>query len=106
MKIGIPKEIKNNEAFSEFENLKNAISLSKRNELWISKGRVLGEKSFLVIRNGKLIGYGFYELYHQILSWDKISKLMVKISNTSPKIKQDLQFSLFHKEYEVIKLPD
>lgn len=102
----ILKEIKNNEAFSEFENLKNAISLSKRNELWISKGRVLGEKSFLVIRNGKLIGYGFYELYHQILSWDKISKLMVKISNTSPKIKQDLQFSLFHKEYEVIKLPD
>ncbi len=102
----ILKEIKSNEAFTEFQNLKKAISLNRRNELWVSKGRTLGEKSFLVIQNGKLTGYGFYELYHQILSWDKISKLMVKISGMNPSIKHDLQLSLLKKDYEIITLPD
>ena len=84
--------------------IKKEISFSGRNEIWISKGRTLGEKSFLALQNGKLIGYGFYNLYHQVLSWDKILKLMIPISRFSSNIKNEMQISYLRGEFKVLKL--
>jgi DNA polymerase-3 subunit epsilon len=68
------------EKFKDFEKFNSIINLEGRNELWISEGRTLGEKSFLIIENGLLTGFGFYELYHQIQSWEMIKKLKIDIS--------------------------
>ena len=84
--------------------IKKEISFSGRNEIWISKGRTLGEKSFLALQNGKLIGYGFYNLYHQVLSWDKILKLMIPISRFSSNIKNEMQISYLRGDFKVLKL--
>lgn len=92
--------------YPDLETLENKISLQHRNEIWIGKGRSLGEKSFLVMQQGKLMGYGFYELYHQILSWDKISKLMIDAPKMDKDIENDLKIALLKDEYEIQKLPE
>jgi DNA polymerase-3 subunit epsilon len=73
--------IKSKDDFKDFIELTQKINLKKRNEIWTSTGRTLGEKSFLVLENGKLTGFGFYELYHQIQSLEKIKKLMLSVKH-------------------------
>jgi DNA polymerase-3 subunit epsilon len=88
-----------------FDEFTQRISLKKRNEIWTSSGRTLGEKSFLILENGKLTGFGFYDLYHQIQSLDKIKKLMLPIKTFSQDLQNDLQLSLLRNEFEVLELP-
>lgn len=42
------------------------VSLSGKDLLVIDKGRELGERSAILIKNGEFIGLGFYDLNHQI----------------------------------------
>jgi DNA polymerase-3 subunit epsilon len=88
-----------------FEEFTQKINLKKRNEIWTSSGRTLGEKSFLILENGKLTGFGFYDLYHQIQSLDKIKKLMLPVSRFSQDLQNDLQLALLRNEFEVLELP-
>lgn len=89
-----------------FEEFTQKINLKKRNEIWTSSGRTLGEKSFLILENGKLTGFGFYDLYHQIQSLDKIKKLMLPVSRFSQDLQNDLQLALLRNEFEVSPLPE
>lgn len=88
------------------EKLLEITSLKGRNELWIGKGRVLGEKSFLVLEAGKLLGYGYYELHHQIKTKETIKKLMIKTPSVFSDLQNDLKLSLLKNEYEIIPLPE
>lgn len=87
------------------EEFTQKINLKKRNEIWTSSGRTLGEKSFLILENGKLTGFGFYDLYHQIQSMEKIKKLMLPVSRFSQDLQNDLQLALLRNEFEVLELP-
>jgi DNA polymerase-3 subunit epsilon len=98
--------IKSKDDFKDFIELTQKINLKKRNEIWTSTGRTLGEKSFLVLENGKLTGFGFYELYHQIQSLEKIKKLMLSVKTFSQDLQNDLQLALLRNEYEVSPLPE
>jgi len=89
-----------------FEEFTQKINLKKRNEIWTSSGRTLGEKSFLILENGKLTGFGFYDLYHQIQSLEKIKKLMLPVSRFSQDLQNDLQLALLRNEFEVSALPE
>ncbi len=88
------------------EKLLEITSLKGRNELWIGKGRVLGEKSFLVLEAGKLLGYGYYELHHQIKTKETIKNLMIKTPSVFSDLQNDLKLSLLKNEYEIIPLPE
>ncbi len=98
--------IKSKEELKDFVEFTNKISLKGRNEIWTSSGRTLGEKSFLILENGKLTGFGFYELYHQIQSLEKIKKLMLPVSKFTLEIQNDLQLGLLRNEFEVSPLPE
>lgn len=98
--------IKNDETLCQYKNLLEAINLKNRNQIWIGKGRSLGEKSFLILEKGKLTAYGFYELYHQIQSKSKIDKIKIEVIKTTPEILNDLKLSLLKKEYEIVQLPE
>ena len=87
-----------------FENLQNAISFAGRNEIWVGQGRTLGEHSFLAFKDGKFIGYGFYELYHQVLSWDKIIKLTIPITSLSDSLKKEIQIAYLQNEFKIVKV--
>lgn len=98
------KFLQNRENGLDFKKIKKEISFSKRNELWIGKGRTLGEKSFLAFRQGKFIGYGFYELYHQVLSWDKILNLMIPVKSLGNEIKNEMQIAYLRNEFKIVEI--
>lgn len=97
--------IKSREELKDLAEFTQKINLKGRNEIWFSSGRTLGEKSFLVLEKGKLIGFGFYELYHQIQSLEKIKKLMLPVPRFTQDLQNDLQLALLRNEYEVAELP-
>jgi len=98
--------IKSKDELKDLIEFTQKINLKKRNEIWSASGRTLGEKSFLILENGKLTGFGFYELYHQIQSLDKIKKLMLPVSRFSQELQNDLQLALLRNEFEVSPLPE
>ena len=98
--------IKSREELTDLAEFTQKINLKGRNEIWFSSGRTLGEKSFLVLEKGKLIGFGFYELYHQIQSLEKIKKLMLPVPRFTQDLQNDLQLALLRNEYEVSALPE
>ena len=72
--------------------------------LMIDKGRNINEKSFVLVKNHLIMGYGYYELNHQIKSLEKIKNRLVKIDHN-----QDAFFILYNhiklKKYkELIQL--
>ena len=50
---------------------------------------------------GKLTGYGFYELHHQIKSLNKINKLKIEIHAVNNMIYNELKLSLLRNNYEI-----
>lgn len=98
--------INQDELLKNHQLLEKTISLKNRNEIWIGKGRNLGEKSFLILEKGKLIGFGYYELYHQIQSREKLNKLQIEVKKVTPEITNELKLSLLKKEYEIVQLPE
>ena len=98
--------IKSNEELRDFELFSQKINLKNKNEIWTSPGRTLGEKSLLLIEKGKLTGYGFYELFHQIQSIDKIKKLMLPVERFSTELQNDLQLGLLRNEFDTKSLSE
>ncbi|MPS74635.1 MAG: 3'-5' exonuclease [Chryseobacterium sp.] len=98
--------IKSKDELKDLIEFTQKINIKKRNEIWSSSGRTLGEKSFLVLERGKLIGFGFYELFHQIQSLDKIKKLMLPVPRFTQDLHNDLQLALLRNEFEVSPLPE
>lgn len=92
--------IQSNDQLRNLDQLLQTIDLKDRNQLLISKGRKLGEKSFLVIENGKLNGFGFYELFNQISSKDIVKKLSVE-AKANPEILNEVKLGLLKGDFEI-----
>lgn len=97
--------IKNNNQYNDLAAFTAHISMKKRNELWTSAGRTLGEKSFFVVENGKLKAYGFYEFHTQIQTRKKIDQLKINVATATADVKNELQLGLLRGDFEVMELP-
>jgi len=93
------------EEYSEIETFKRKIDFKNRNELWLGSGRRLGEKLFLIIENGKVVSYGFYELFTQIQTLSKLMKLKVDLLYQSSDLVNELQLALIRGDFETLALP-
>lgn len=93
------------EEYTDVEVFKKKIDFKKRNELWLGSGRRLGEKLFLLVENGKVISYGFYELFTQIQTLSKISKLKIDLQYQSGDLVNELQLALLRGDFETLPLP-
>lgn len=93
------------EEYNDVEIFKNKINFKKRNELWLGQGRRLGEKLFLIIENGKVVSYGFYELFTQIQTLSKLSKLKIDLLFQSSDLNNELQLALIRGDFETLPLP-
>jgi DNA polymerase-3 subunit epsilon len=93
------------EEFADIEVFKKKVDFKKRNELWLGSGRRLGEKLFMIIENGKVISYGFYELFTQIQTLSKISKLKIDLPLPASDLTNDLQLALLKGDFETLPLP-
>ncbi len=92
--------IRSSESLSVFDNLLKVINLKNRNQLLISKGRKLGEKSFLLFESGKLTGYGFYELFNQIQNFEIIKKHSID-AKANPEILNEVKLGLLKGDFEI-----
>lgn len=93
------------EEYNDVEIFKNKINFKKRNELWLGQGRRLGEKLLLIIENGKVVSYGFYELFTQIQTLSKLSKLKIDLLFQSSDLNNELQLALLRGDFETLPLP-
>lgn len=93
------------EEFNDVNVFKKKIDFRKRNELWLGAGRKLGEKLFLIIENGKVNSYGFYELFTQIQTLGKLSKLKIDLPLSSSDLNNELQLALIRGDFETLPLP-
>lgn len=93
------------EEYNDVAVLKNKIDFRKKNELWLGPGRKLGEKLFLIIENGKVMSYGFYELFTQIQTLSKLSKLKIDLLFQSSDLNNELQLALIRGDFEILPLP-
>ncbi len=93
------------EEYSDIDTFKKKIDFKKRNELWLGQGRKLGEKLFLIIENGKVASYGFYELFTQIQTLSKLSKLKIDLLFQSTDLNNELQLALLRGDFETLPLP-
>jgi len=93
------------EEFADVEVFKKKIDFKKRNELWLGVGRKLGEKLFLIIENGKVVSYGFYDLFTQIQTLSKISKLKLDLPLSTADLNNELQLALLRGDFETLPLP-
>lgn len=68
------------------------------------RGRTIGEESFVFIKEGSIVGYGYYELNHQINSLNKVKKLITNINETK-EIRMLVRNFIKEKKYiEIIDL--
>lgn len=93
------------EAYADVAFFKKTIELKKRNEIWLGPGRKLGEKLFVIIENGKAVSYGFYELFTQIQTMSKISKLKIDLQYQSGDLVNELQLAILRGDFETLPLP-
>ncbi|WP_419869463.1 3'-5' exonuclease [Chryseobacterium sp. CT-SW4] len=91
--------------FKDAEVFRKKIELTKKNELLLGTGRKLGEKLFILIENGKVGAYGFYELFTQIQTMSKISKLKIDLPLQSVDLNNELQLALLRGDFETLPLP-
>ena len=85
--------------------LKEKINLKGRSELWSGVGRMLGEKVFLLVENGKLTSFGFYEYHTQIQSLEKLNLLKMEVPKVSEELKNELQLALLKEDFQIFPLP-
>lgn len=97
--------IKLNEEFNNPEVLSNKLSLKNRNEIWLIEGRVLGEKAFLIQKNGRPESFGFYEVYNQIEKKSQVEKLKINLKGTSQEILNDLKLIILRGAFDAQPLP-
>lgn len=91
--------------FSDAKNLENLLEIGNKNALWLTSGRTLGEKSFLLFNEGNLEAYGFFDLFTQINTLQKISSLKVEIDFPTDDLENDLKLGLLQGDFEKIALP-
>ncbi|WBV55067.1 3'-5' exonuclease [Chryseobacterium daecheongense] len=91
--------------YDDISIFKRKIDFKNRNELWLGSGRKLGEKLFLIIENGKVVSYGFYELFTQIQTLSRLSKLKIDLPLPASDLINDLQLALLRGDFETLPLP-
>ena len=98
--------IKAQEKYADVNELQKTINLKNRNEMWLSAGRTLGEKSFMIFEKGNVSAYGFYELHTQINTWKKIAAIKIDLDTKTTDLENDFKLALLREDFEIIPTPE
>lgn len=98
--------ISNSKIFPTTEDFLQKIELKNRNEIWTSQNYKSSEKTFILIQNGEIIAFGFYEHFHQISSMKKINLLKIEGNFNQIEIKNEMQLSLLRQDFKINPFPN
>lgn len=98
---------------TSIKKIRQAVDFKHKNFIIIDKGPHKKEKSFIEVRNKKVVGYGFYTFYNQLEDDEIREKITITLSNSNKNktiIKTFLQSNQFRniipfEEGEQIKIP-
>lgn len=86
------------------EKPKRTLFDTKKSFLMVDKGRVVGENSFVLIKEGAIVGYGYYDLHNQINGLEKVEKIITPIEESNP-IRYGVHWFMKQKKYiKIIEL--
>lgn len=102
--------------YSEAKSAQRFIELSLHNQLYnkfelsisedfllIDRGKARNEKSFVAIKSNRIIGYGFYQVYKQIETWEKIEQLMISVESAEDDY-EELKSNYYRGKFREIKI--
>jgi DNA polymerase-3 subunit epsilon len=89
---------------SQIKILQKDLSFKYKDMLIIDKGRSLNEKSVILIKNNKYIGYGFFSLNYQINNIEILESLIVKNENIDNSKELILKYLRKNKCEKIINL--
>lgn len=96
--------IKSNEKFDDIKEFTKLIKLKKRNEIWLSSGRTLGEKVFCFLKMANWLLTDFYEFHWNSIQ-KKINQLKIDIKTSTVDLQNDLKLGLLRGDFEIQPLP-
>ncbi len=97
--------IKSREEIIDYERFKTLIALEHRSELWLIAGRTMGERAFLILNNGAVEAYGFYELHTQIQTLSKLNHLKIPVKIATEDFINELKMVLLKGDVKIQPLP-
>lgn len=97
--------IQENEKQYSAEQLRAEFDLSRRTEIWTIKGRNRSEKAFIILEQGKITAFGFYEYFNQIQSLEKLNQLKIPVSISRRETDNLLKLSILQRDFKPSSIP-
>ncbi len=82
----------------------DVISLAGKNIMVVDKGRELGERSAILIKNGKIKGMGFYDLNYQINNIHILESIMTPMEGNAKMLQEVEAYITYKKVLKIIDL--
>ncbi|GGD37392.1 exonuclease domain-containing protein [Muriicola marianensis] len=83
---------------------KEPFRLDGKNVMVVDKGREIGERSAVLIKNGQVKGMGFYELNHQINNLHILESILTPVNGGVEVIKQVELYLTYRKVVDIIEI--
>mgnify|MGYP000915048892 FL=1 len=97
--------IQENKTQYSAERLRAEFDLSRRTEIWTIKGRNRSEKAFIILEQGKITAFGFYEYFNQIQSLEKLNQLKIPVSISRRETDNLLKLSILQRDFKPSSIP-
>ncbi len=97
--------IQENKTQYSAEQLRAEFDLSRRTEIWTIKGRNRSEKAFIILEQGKITAFGFYEYFNQIQSLEKLNQLKIPVSISRRETDNLLKLSILQRDFKPSSIP-
>ena len=97
--------IQENKTQYSAERLRAEFDLSRRTEIWTIKGRNRSEKAFIILEQGKITAFGFYEYFNQIQSLEKLNQLKIPVSISRRETDNLLKLSILQRDFKPSPIP-
>lgn len=91
--------IQTEEELDNLNNFQEKINLQNKTEIFTGPGRMLGEHTFIELKKGIPVSFGFYEWHTQIQSAKKRDLLKIIIPQASATLINELQLSILKKDF-------
>jgi DNA polymerase-3 subunit epsilon len=91
--------IQTEEELDNLNNFQEKINLQNKTEIFTGPGRMLGEHTFIELKKGIPVSFGFYEWHTQIQSAKKRDLLKIIIPQASATLINELQLSILKNDF-------